>query len=407
MSARADAITILNNVIFQGHSLTPELKKFSDHPKAALIKQYCFGTLRWYFQLQEYLDQLVKKPLKDPQLSCLILLAMYELDHMKTAEHAVVNESVKLTKKYNKDWARGLVNGVLRNFIRKKTSLNSNNFAHPKWLLKELKQAWPSRWQEIVTENNTHAPMIIRVNQSKMSLDLYLDKFPIEAHKIEGYPEALRLETPVSVNKLPGFDEGIASVQDCSAQLAPHLLDLKSDQRVLDACAAPGGKSCHILELEPKIAELVAIDIDADRTQLIRENLERLHLNATVLTADATNPDSWWDGKTFDRILIDAPCSATGIIRRHPDIKIHRTQQDIINLCEQQSKILNALWPLLAPDGLLVYATCSVLPQENNAIIQAFLTKNSDATLAEPEKQLFPENNGGDGFYYAVLKKSH
>lgn len=416
MNIRLIAIEILINVIENGHSLTESLSKHHDHDKISLIKQYCFGLCRWYFQADHFLKQLLKKKLnqKDVDIKILLLLGIYELVHMNTPDHAVVNECVKTTKQLKKIWAKNLVNAVLRNFIRKKESLDQDNLSHPEWLLSALKESWPVHWKAIIEANNQHPPMFLRVNTQKQTVADYLSL--VNGHACSTATEAVLLSQPCPVSALPGFSEGQVSVQDLSAQLAAHFLNLQPGLRVLDACAAPGGKTCHIAEQEANLQTLIALDVDENRTRLIHDNLNRLGLSANVLCADAATPNSWWDGQLFDRILLDAPCSATGIIRRHPDIKLHRRKDDIKALAQTQITLLSALWPLLAPNGLLVYATCSILPQENTDVICHFLTQSQDANCLKinlefgvPQKaghQIFPEEKLGDGFYYAVLQKS-
>jgi len=292
-------------------------------------------------------------------------------------------------------------------------------YSHPYWLIKRLKQAWPEHWQQVCAANNERAPMSLRVNAQRNSRDDYLQQLTAADISASNCPHSvygIKLEKPANVETLPGFGDGLCSVQDEAAQLAATLLQLEPGQHVLDACAAPGGKTCHLRELEPQLASLTALELDAERATRIHQNLERLQLNAKVVEGDASQPEQWWDQQHYDRILLDAPCSATGVIRRHPDIKLLRHDEDIAALAELQLQILSALWPLLKPRGILLYATCSVLPDENEQVLEKFLSQHSDVEilpidadwgLAGPAgRQLFPQPQGHDGFYYARIQKS-
>jgi 16S rRNA (cytosine967-C5)-methyltransferase len=325
----------------------------------------------------------------------------------------------------NKDWAAGLVNAVLRNFQRRGDSLLQSAcadevalHAHPAWLIERLRSDWPQDWAAILAANNTRPPFTLRVNRQRLTRDEYLDvlsRAGLPAEAVAHSAQAVRLERPVPVSALPGFMRGDVSVQDAAAQLAAGLLELAAGQRVLDACAAPGGKTSHILETEPGVA-LVAMDIDASRLQRIESNLARLSLQAELLAGDAGRPDEWWDGRLFDRILLDVPCSGSGVIRRHPDIKVLRRADDIDALVDRQVTILDAMWPLLAPDGMLLYCTCSVLKVENSGQFANFLARHADAeevtiTAAWGHgcthgRQIFPGENQMDGFYFACVRKN-
>ncbi|WP_235603051.1 16S rRNA (cytosine(967)-C(5))-methyltransferase RsmB [Piscirickettsia litoralis] len=318
--------------------------------------------------------------------------------------------------------AKGLVNAILRAAQRQDYPLLTQDIAvysHPNWLIKRCKRAWPERWQNILKANNERPPMSLRVNQRWGTREAYLEKLAevniaAESIEINACKQAIRLEKPTAVTALPGFSEGACSVQNEAAQLAASLLDLVSGQRVLDACAAPGGKSCHILETADNI-DLTCVDVDGKRLERVQENLRRLNLSAELLEAAVEKIDDWWDGQLFDRILLDAPCSGTGVIRRHPDIKLLRTLEDIGQLHHLQLHLLTALWPCLKKGGILVYATCSILPEENEAVIKKFLTtqKGSEEVKIEADwgvarpfgRQIFPEVDGMDGFYYAKLRK--
>jgi len=429
---RALATQLLGQILSDGRSLSVALPHFRNQCQtpqdAAFLQALIYGVLRFYPRLCFVCDKLLQKPIKTKEIDIyyLAVIGLYQLMFMSVAPHAIISETVEAARVLNKPWATGLINAILRNFQRQSKTLlptiDSNeiaHFAHPRWLLDEIKSAWPTEWQTILTANNEAPPLSLRVNQQKITRDDYLktlqtEEFP--ADKILGIPAGITLKTAVDITKLPGFNDGLFSVQDGAAQFAAELLALKPNLRVLDACAAPGGKTTHILEKEPNLQALVAIDIAPTRTALIQENLSRLHLSATVITADANKPHTWWDHQLFDRILLDAPCSATGVIRRHPDIKYLRQPNDIVKLALQQKQLLQTLWPLLAPNGLLLYATCSLLPAENSDIIEAFLTQEPSAKIVPISlpvgfaraigHQILPGQGNLDGFYYALLTKA-
>jgi 16S rRNA (cytosine967-C5)-methyltransferase len=430
LATRAAAAEVIAKVL-RGQSLSALLPEYSskiDEKDRPLLKELCFGSLRWYPQIAIILKGLIEKPLreKDLEIQGLVASGIYQLMHMRIAEHAIINETVSAVGNLNRPWAKGLVNAVLRNFQRQQQNIldkEAENLvfqtAHPKWLLKKINDAWPSEIaSQIIKANNQRAPMTLRVNGLHTSREDYLSTLEdagIVASATDYSAQGVLLETPRDVTELPGFSDGDISVQDEAAQLAAHLLLLGSGQRVLDACCAPGGKTCHILESQPDLTSLLAIDLEPRRLVRVTENLERLGLEAELKAADANNLDRWWDGKAFDRILLDAPCSATGVIRRHPDIKILRKPADIDKLAALQTQILVSLWQTLKPGGILVYATCSVLPAENDQIIRGFITSQDDAQLmpidaiwgiaTDHGRQLFPLENGNDGFYYSRLKK--
>jgi 16S rRNA (cytosine967-C5)-methyltransferase len=404
MNPRAVSAQILSQVCFQGRSLSQALSQtldnLQDKTQNPLIQEICYGVLRDYPRLSAISEGLLKKPFKakDGDIQSLLLVGLYQLIAMRVPDHAAVSETVAATKDLKKPWARALANAVLRNFLREKDNrikqaeqTEEGCWAHPQWLIDEIRTAWPDQWEAILTVNNERPPA-----QASMIV-----------------ASAVQLSQPVDVASLPGFAEGRVSVQDAAAQLAAGLLQLESGQRVLDVCAAPGGKTGHILEAAD--VDLTAVDIDAKRLEKIDQNLQRLGQTARLIVGDAKEPDIWWDGKAFDRILLDAPCSATGVIRRHPDIKILRRATDITALVELQAQILNAVWLLLKPGGMLLYATCSVLPRENSEQLAAFTDKCLDATPISIDtdwgrtsgagRQILPGENGMDGFYYACLKK--
>jgi 16S rRNA (cytosine967-C5)-methyltransferase len=431
MNTRALATQAVHAVLTDGYSLSHCLPLFKNKCKtaedAAFLQALVFGVIRWYPRLEFFANQLLKKPVKqkDNDLLHLIAVGLYQLTDMHVPEHAALAETVEAARLLNKPWATGLINAVLRSYQRRsadlKQLLQSNDaayYAHPQWLIDTLKIDWPNHWQAILTANNILPPLSLRVNTQKVSRTDYaeqLEKANILATAIPYTYSGIVLKIPTDITTLPGFDAGLFSVQDGAAQLSATLLELAPNLRVLDACAAPGGKTTHILETEPKLAGLIAIDISRERTSVISENLARLQLQATVIAADARNPATWWDGKSFDRILCDAPCSSAGVIRRHPDIKYLKTAGDLINLAQQQMQLLNALWPLLKPGGILVYATCSVFAKENDVCVQTFLHATKDAFLLPisiafgvPKTvghQILPGQNDMDGFYYARIGK--
>jgi 16S rRNA (cytosine967-C5)-methyltransferase len=417
--------------VLRGRSLSTVLPKYSQKVAdndQSLLKELCFGTLRWYPQLQAIVNHLMSKPIKDKEREIQALLAcgIYQLMYMRVADHAAINETVAATVKLKRLWAKGLVNAVLRNFQRQQQQIteqlaNAAEFetAHPQWLINRIQKAWPEQAREILTANNLQAPMCLRVNANHCSRDDYLKLLAekeIQASKTEYSAVGIWLNSPRDVTELPGFEDGWVSVQDESAQLAASLLDVQPDHVVLDACCAPGGKTCHILESEPKLAALTAIDLEASRLERCKDNLQRLNLQANLIAADVGAIEEWWDNNPFDRILLDAPCSASGVIRRHPDIKLLRKDTDIDNLSKIQTELLEKVWKTLRKGSMLIYATCSVLPQENDQVVAQFLATNNDASVVKIEadwgkatdfgRQIFPSAKGGDGFYYSRLQKN-
>ncbi|EZH79709.1 16S rRNA methyltransferase [Ectopseudomonas composti] len=425
--AAARALTaVLSGKASLGSSLPPQLDKVEHHDRA-LAQDLAFGAARWQPRLQLLAEKLLEKPFKaaDKDVEALLLIGLYQLLHSRIPEHAAIGETVGCAAALKKPWAKGLLNAVLRRAQREHEGLYAElerdpvlHTAHPRWLQKQLKAFWPEHWQAICAANNAHPPLILRVNRRHGSRDAYLEELRsagLAAEPCTFSRDGVRLLQPCDVTSLPGFKEGRVSVQDEAAQLAADLLELAPGQRVLDACAAPGGKTCHLLEVEPALGEVVAVDLEAKRLARVRENLERLRLEATLIAADGRDTGAWWDGRPFQRILLDAPCSATGVIRRHPDIKLTRKPEDIPALAQLQGELLDALWPTLAPGGILLYATCSVLPTENSETIAAFLARTSDAQEVaiagefglQPAhgRQLLPQLDGHDGFYYAKLFK--
>jgi len=424
-AARALA-SVLGGKASLGSSL-PEVLGKVDARDRGLTQDLAFGAARWQPRLAGLVSQLLQKPLKaaDRDVEALLLVGLYQIFHTRIPAHAAIGETVSCADKLKKPWAKGLLNAVLRKAQREGETLLVElehdpviRVSHPRWLQKSLKAFWPEHWEAICAANNAHPPMTLRVNRRQGSRESYLADLQnagIEAFACSFSADGIRLAAPCDVQQLPGFAEGRISVQDEAAQLAASLLQLQPGQRVLDACCAPGGKTCHILEHQPALAEVVALDLEPKRLQRVQENLQRLQLDATLVAADARDTRAWWDGKPFQRILLDAPCSATGVIRRHPDIKLTRQADDIAALAVLQGELLDRLWQTLEVGGMLLYATCSVMPTENREVIRAFLERTPGARELDLPgdfglhqahgRQLLPQIEGHDGFYYAKLIK--
>ncbi len=404
----------------------------------ARFRAWCYEVLRSYHRLDLMLAQLLDKPLRrrDLDIYALLLLAAMQLEDSDCPEHAIVSESVTAATRLRKPRMKGLVNAVLRSFIDRRdelidTAMQSQvgMYSHPQWLIDQIKTDWPGDWQEILESNNKKAPMWIRVNRRKNTRAEYAAKLAeasvsVFTHDPPITPDAIMLELAVDVRKLPGFTDGCASVQDAAAQIAAHLLAAQPGMRVLDACAAPGGKTCHLLELADNNLDVHAVDINEVRLERVRENLDRLRLDASLINADVGEITDWWDGQSYQRILLDAPCSATGVIRRHPDIKVLRRASDIDAMVQRQKILLESLWPLLEKGGCMLYSSCSILRAENQSQIECFLKNQKDAELlpasdslttqsverlraapADSGIQLLPGRVGVDGFFYALIKK--
>lgn len=424
-AARALA-AVLSGKASLNSSLPAQLDKVDERDRG-LTQDLAFGTARWQPRLDLLAAQLLQKPFKaaDADVQALLLVGLYQLFYTRIPAHAAIGETVGCADKLKKPWAKALLNAVLRRAQREGETLLAGmerdpvvRTAHPRWLQKALKAFWPEQWEAICAANNAHPPMILRINRRHHSRDAYLALLAdagISASACQYSRDGIVLAEACDVRGLPGFAEGWVSVQDEAAQLSADLLELAPGQRVLDACCAPGGKTCHLLEAEPKLAHMVAIDLEAKRLTRVRENLDRLKLDAELIACDARDTASWWDGKPFQRILLDAPCSATGVIRRHPDIKLTRQADDIPALAALQGELLDALWPTLEVGGMLLYATCSSLPTENTEVIDAFLARTpgareldlaTEAGLRQPHgRQLLAQEGGHDGFYYAKLIK--
>lgn len=424
MNTRLIAAQTLVRILDGGQSLTVALEQtlptLENSQEKAFVQAVCYGVCRYYHRLQFVLSQLLDKPIKDAEIYALALVGLYQLVFMRVKNHAAVSETVNACPK-KKSWAKNLLNALLRRYLREQEILekraNENPvalYSHPKWLISSLESDWGEKGAQIFQAANQPPPMILRVNRLQATQETYLQllkEAEIDAQAVEICSSAIRLEKPVAVTSLPNFETGMVSVQDTAAQFAASLLDLKAEQRVLDLCAAPAGKTAHILESEPNL-ECVAVDIDATRMKRVETNLQRLNLSAQLIVGDATQPQTWWDGKQFDRILVDAPCSALGVIRRHPDIKLLRRAEDLNALPQLQAQILNAAWPMLKEGGLLIYATCSILKAENEYQIGQFLATHSNAREIPFEKnpaqhglQILTGENDCDGFYYARLRK--
>ena len=443
--SRKVALSMLLAVLKEGQSLSM-LNHLGEHllPRdAGFARMISFGVLRFYQQLEAQLKPLMKKSLKakDLDVQLVMLMALYQIQFMRVPDYAVVDGAVKYIRKSKKQWAASMVNAVLRNFIRQQEaaaeresdSVESKKvqqteeakYSHPQWIIDRLKNEWPDSWREILLANNQQAPMTLRINQLKKSVDEYseiLSGCEIGSAKLDDMPAALILDEPKDVKQLPGFEEGWFSVQDAGAQLAAQILQPEADDRILDACAAPGGKTAHMFELQPSI-QVTALDISESRLERVQENCQRLGFAPELVAADAIATEEWWSGELYNKILLDVPCSASGVIRRHPDIKHLRREEDIEVLQQTQREILVKNWSLLKPGGRLLYATCSLFKDENEKQIEWFLDRCKDASLvgmsllseatldvkssvATVGIQLFPTKQTNDGFYYALLQKS-
>ncbi len=379
-------------------------------PQRAAIMDICYGSLRHYGWLRGALDSLLSKPLADPFIDRLLIISLYQLLYSQTAAYAVVDHAVHVATAHDDGRLKALVNAILRNFQRRRAELTATLkresvafWNHPDWWIGVVQQTWPRDWKQILTVANQHPPMTLRVNVRRTTPEAYLAtltaaEMPATLHA----SGAITLTKPVPVDKLPGFAEGVVSVQDAGAQLAASWLEVKDGMRVLDACAAPGGKTGHLLEIAD--LDLTAVDVDTARLARVSSNLARLGLSAQTVTGDAARPATWWDGKPFDRVLADVPCSASGVVRRHPDIKWTRRPTDAQTFARQQIGFLDALWALVVPGGKMLYATCSIFPAENRRQIDNFLTRHVNASL-ERDIQLLPSEEH-DGFYYALLCKA-
>jgi 16S rRNA (cytosine967-C5)-methyltransferase len=427
------AAEVVDAVVSEGRSLDKAIaERESGVPPAdrPLVRMLAYGVLRNHWQLQAWIAQLASRPFRkrDSVINALLAVGLFQLTDTRVPDHAAVSQTVEAARMLRRPKLAGVVNACLRRFQREdlaatNAEVDEVRWNHPAWLIERLRRDWAGDADAILEANNQRAPMWLRANARRTTAADYRERLTavgIDAALQEGVPDALRLAEPRPVDALPGFSDGDASVQDAAAQIAARWLMESAPRRVLDACAAPGGKSGHLAELGGDGFELVAVDSDAERLQRVRENHERLGLDATIVAGDASNPGEWWNGEPFDAILLDAPCSATGVIRRHPDIKLLRREADIDELSALQAKILNALWPALAPGGRLLYVTCSVLAAENDVVVGRFLESRNDVEedavlpnynirdVMRPKAcgyQVLPGTAGMDGFYYACLVK--
>ena len=422
------ALRALSEVLDSNKNLADSeaLSRLHDGRDNAFARNLVYGVLRWLNALEWLAAVLLAKPLRkrDRDIQRLVLLGLQQLWHDQTASHAAINETAECARLLGKPWAVGLINAVLRRFQREQEQLlnklgqTRQRFAHPDWLLNEIQQDWPENWQAVVDANNLQAPLWLRINRQKakeavLSKDLQSAGFEVGSHPFAR--DAISISPAAAVSSIPWFEEGWLSVQDPAAQLARDLLDPRAGDRILDACAAPGGKTAHLLESCPGIV-LTALDKRAQRLEQVHQNLDRLDLKTDTKVADAAVVEKWWNGEQFNKILLDAPCSATGVIRRHPEIKWLRSSEQVATVVQTQFELLTALWPLLATGGIFVYATCSVLKRENDQQIERFLEQHTDASIANPVvewgvagscgRQVLPGEAQMDGFYYAVLRKS-
>ncbi len=424
-NVRSIAAVAVSHVL-QGRNLDEALRpaeRLKIPADAAMARLLAYGVLRDLSALQWLAGRLLDKTLAaEDNVLTLILVGLYQLRTLKTPPHAAINETVDALERLRKPQMRGVVNAILRRYTREAAKLEATlpkapatRCSHPAWLVERIKADWPTRWEAILLANNEPGPLTLRVNRRRMPRDEYLKRLQemsIGAAPVAAAPDAVTLAEPRAVARIPGFNSGQVSVQDASAQLAADLMDLKDGLRVLDACAAPGGKTAHMLERAD--VDVTALDVDSTRLLRIDENLQRLKLKARVVVGDAGEPARWWDRHKYDRILLDAPCSGTGVIRRHPDIKWLRRDSDIENLQRQQLRLLKALWPLLKPGGRLVYATCSILRDEGDEVVKRFRLLHADAQqqridadwgeATDHGRRLAP-GGAHDGFYYAVLGK--
>jgi len=441
-SARQVAIKVITNILLEHGSLSTQLARHQTdvaNEHIPLLKELCFGVCRQYPTLNSVALSLLAHPFeeKDTDLYATLLLGLYQLTYMNTPDHAAVHETVEACRLLKKDWATKLMNAVLRRYQREEheildnlSSMPSIEYNQPKWLVKRINKHWPDDLEQIIEASNTHPPMCIRVNESRVSRETYqkmLKDKGIESEAGKFSTSALYLQIAVRVGQLPNFEEGFASVQDEAAQLSAHILSPKSGEKILDACAAPGGKTGHLLEKgnnsENEGVELTAVELEPWRMEKIESNLERLGYSAHLICADAGDLDAWWEGEQFDKILLDVPCSATGVIRRNPDIKINRKPADINELVVIQREILTQVWKTLKPGGFMLYATCSFMPEENEYQVNQFLetqldanevklnTLNNDAKIewgieVSHGRQMFPTLESHDGFYYCLLQKA-
>jgi len=417
----ADAARAVATVVARGRTADDALAPFEERPERAAIRAIALGTLRWFLRLAPAVERLVAKPAAlVPEIRALLVASAHQVEYSRGAPEVSVHLAVDAARALGHERAAGLVNAVLRRFVAGRAALlaevdadRAARYAHPAWLVEAIDAAWPEQADALLAANNAHPPMVLRVNLARQSVADCLASLAaagLAARALPWSDTAVQLEHPVAVSAIPGFREGRVSVQDAGAQLAAPWLGAEPGMRVLDACAAPGGKTCHILERTPGLAALVALDSDAQRLRRVRENLDRigpdLGQKATLVAADLRDTGAWWDGHPFDRILLDAPCSSTGVIRRHPDIKLLRRATDIPSFAGLQRELLATAFRLLVPGGRLLYCTCSVLPAENQGVTAAFLAAEPTARLVRQASLLPGAEAGTDGFHYACIEKT-
>ncbi len=432
---RASALAVYG--VLQGRSYARALNDAGHRrlprERQALASELIQGALRWQHRHAELMRHLMKRPRPASRLGALLSVGLFQLGRTRVPAHAAVNSCVAAAKELLSPARARLVNAILRRYLRERSVLDSvadrspeGRFSHPGWMIRRFKVAWPGHWQSILRAGNRKPPLWLRVNCGRIRREAYrasmLNSAAWTCGLPQGLPDGLQIHPPKPVSQLPGFSAGMVSVQDAGAQLAVPLLGVEPRMRVLDACAAPGGKTAQLLETCPGMTELVALDSEAGRLDRLRENLDRLGLEANVRLGDALRPGDWWDGRPFDRILLDAPCSATGVIRRHPDIKHLRRDADIPRFARRQLRLLRSLWPLLKPGGRLLYSVCSVLPEETGRVIDGFLRENDERArevrrldglsrgwalpLSDYGYQVLPGRRCADGHFNALLEKT-
>lgn len=422
--ARALAAHCLTRIVAHQESLTQLTPLFQQHPEKSFVQALCFEVLRRYELLTAITTALLLKPIKakDLDIQHLLLIGLNELTQQQTGDHACVNAVVEAAKILQKPWACALLNRNCREFGRRRDEYLQRfqtTALYPDWWLHAWQRDWPDHWQQIITANQQHPPMTLRINPQQVTRSHYLELLQRQGMAAQAHahvPHAIELTDPVSVDRLPGFAQGWVSIQDAAAQLAAPLLDCQPQERVLDACSAPGGKTTHLFACQPQLAALVAVDNQPKRLEKVKENCARLNVTATCIAADVLDLAAWWDGVPFDKILLDAPCSGSGVIRRHPDIIYCRTPAMLATLAQQQLQLLETLWPILQPGGVILYVTCTISPEENERVIAQFCQQHHEAQISplvlpygHAQRygwQILPGEGHSDGFYFARLNKA-